>query len=81
MSDLGHAAVFRAIVARHRAEVPDVTGQVAYTCSRMRPDGFGGAAELIAAAGSRWMGTNSWLERQIEEATALVIQGAVTSVA
>ena len=69
VGDLGHAAVFQAIVARHPSEVPFVTVEVAYTCSRMRADGFGGAAELITAAGSQWMGTSAWLEGRIEEAT------------
>lgn len=70
VGDVGYAAVFQAIVARHLTEVPYVTVEVAYTCSRMRPDGFGGSAELITAAGSQSMGTGAWLESRIEEATA-----------
>lgn len=70
VGDIGYAAVLQAIVARHPIEVPYVTVEVAYTCSRMRPDGFGGAAELITAAGSQWMGTGAWLESRIAEAAS-----------
>lgn len=70
VGDLGHAAVLQAIVARHPIEVPYVTVEVAYTCSRMRPNGFGGAADLITAAGSQWTGTGAWLESRMAEATS-----------
>ena len=63
---LGYVAVFQAIITRHPNEVPYVTLERAYTCSKMRPDGFGGGAELITADDVRWVSTRHWLERQIE---------------
>lgn len=58
---VAYAPVFQAIVARHPDQVPYVTVTMAFTCSKMRPDGFGGGAELITADGVRWINTSRWL--------------------
>lgn len=57
----GYAAVFQAIVARHPDQLPYVTVEMAFTCSKMRPDGFGGGAELITAEDVRSINTSRWL--------------------
>ncbi|MGE0038695.1 hypothetical protein [Pseudorhodoplanes sp.] len=46
-----------------------VTAVSSYTCSRMRPDGFGGAAVLISADKFMGKSTNDLLEEFIEEIT------------
>jgi len=61
----GSVPVFQAIVARHPDQVPYVTVEMAFTCSKMRPDGFGGGAELITAQGVRWINTSRWLADEI----------------
>lgn len=61
----GYAPVFQAIVARHPDQVHYVTITMAFTCSKMRPDGFGGGAELITAKGVRWINTSRWLADQV----------------
>lgn len=66
LSDLGHAIVFQEIIARHPERVPYVTIEMAFTCSRMRPDEFGGGAELITASNVSWINTSRWLSQQIE---------------
>lgn len=63
---VSYATVFQAIVARHPDQVPFVTVEMAFTCSKMRPDGFGGGAELITADDVRWINTSRWLAERIE---------------
>lgn len=48
LSDLGEAAIFQEIV-RRCAELDRVTITAAWTCTRMRPDGFGGGITVVTA--------------------------------
>lgn len=52
---------FQWYLRRHR-EIPHVMVEVAFTCSKMRPDGFGGAAFFITKNHVRSVHTNEWLE-------------------
>ena len=48
LSDLGDGAIFQEIVRRSE-ELDHVTITSAWTCSKMRPDGFGGGVTVITA--------------------------------
>lgn len=38
----------------------------AYTCTKMRPDGFGGWAVFVTPTEIHWMSTDSWIESMFE---------------
>ena len=46
----------------HHPEVPYVTVEAAFTCSKMRPDHFGGAGFFITKDYVRSFGTQEWLD-------------------
>jgi len=48
LSDLGEAVIFQDIV-RRCADLGHVTITAAWTCSKMRPDGFGGGITVVTA--------------------------------
>jgi hypothetical protein len=72
-SSLSWETILQDIVRRSGA-LPYLTVVTAFTCSRMRPDGFGGEAVLITADAIKSRSTNRILEdrlAEIEEAAAL----------
>ncbi len=46
-STAGYTTILQDIVRRSKGELPYLTIATAYTCSKMRPDGFGGGAIII----------------------------------
>lgn len=58
--------VLQGIVRRHPDKLPYVVIQQALTCTRMRPDGFGGAAAFISPSGIEHICTTSWAQERIE---------------
>lgn len=44
-----------------------ISFEFAYTCSKMRPEAFGGAAYFITTEEFKHFGTQSWLMQQMEE--------------
>jgi len=60
-SDVGWERIFQDIVKRSPT-LRYVTAVSAFTCSRMRPDGFGGIAVLITAEAIMAKSTNDFLE-------------------
>jgi len=60
-------ARFQEIIGRSNGELPWISKESAYTCSRMRPDGFGGSAIFITADEIRYCSTSQWLEERISE--------------
>lgn len=62
----GPGPVLQGIVARHSARLPFVIVETAYTCSRMRADGFGGAAWVIKPTEIRSIDTASWVRDQLK---------------
>lgn len=54
-------------IVKRSATLIYVTAVSSFTCSRMRPDGFGGAAVLISADAILGKSTNEILEEFIEE--------------
>lgn len=74
MSVIGYEGIFQDIVKRCDA-LDDVEVVAAWTCTKMRPDGFGGMATLITADAIETISTASFLdevrsrlrsERQVE---------------
>lgn len=61
MSVIGYEGIFRDIVRRCDA-LDDVEVVAAWTCTKMRPDGFGGMATLITADAVETMSTASFLD-------------------
>jgi len=59
---------FQEIIHRSNGELPWVSIESAFTCNRMRPDGFGGSAVFITADDIQDFGTSSWLAQRIGEA-------------
>lgn len=59
---------FQEIIRRSNGELPWISKESAYTCSRMRPDGFGGGAVFITADDIQYSFTGQWLEQRISEA-------------
>lgn len=55
-------------IVRRSATVNYFTIEGAYTCTKMRPDGFGGVAGLVHAGGIRVQGTSELIESYILEA-------------
>ena len=61
-------ARFQEIIRRADGELTWISKESAYTCSRMRPDGFGGGAVFITADDIQYCSTSMWLEQRISEA-------------
>ncbi|WP_422060789.1 hypothetical protein [Sphingopyxis sp.] len=61
MSAIGYEGIFQDIVRRCDA-LDDVEVVAAWTCTKMRPDGFGGMATLITADAIETMSTASFLD-------------------
>ena len=62
------------------SEIPDGIGfEWSGTCSKMRPDAFGGGACLVTRNGERYIDTSSWLSDEINElagkSTATKLEG------
>lgn len=53
------------IVQRSNGKVPYIYQETAYTCSKMRPGEFGGAAMFITANDVRYCSTQQWLQEQV----------------
>lgn len=64
MSVIGFEGIFQDIIRRSPLDYVEV--EAAWTCSKMRPDGFGGAATLITADDIETVSTAGWLEEAIE---------------
>jgi len=58
---------FQEIIRRSNGELPWISKESAYTCSRMRPDGFGGGAVFITTDDIQYSFTGQWLEERISE--------------
>lgn len=56
------------IIRRSNGELPWISKETAYTCTRNLPDGFGGSAVFVTADDVQYFGTGSWLEQRIHEA-------------
>ncbi len=63
VTEFGYEAIFQDIVRRSALDFIEV--EAAWTCTKMRPDGFGGAATLITATAIEGMSTSSWLDEAI----------------
>jgi hypothetical protein len=61
----GYEPIFQAIVKRNKAELPFVSIEQAFTCTKMHPDAFGGAGILIGPDSIESMNTTTWLEGKI----------------
>lgn len=57
-------------IVRRSPELQELTVTMAFTCSKMRPDGFGGLAMLITAAKIRSESTHTLFDRFYKEAAA-----------
>lgn len=55
-------------IVRRSPDLDHLTVTMAFTCSKMRPDGFGGLAMLITASSIRSESTSTLFERFYEEA-------------
>jgi hypothetical protein len=60
-------AAFQEIIKASNGEIPYITMEMSFSCSKMMPDGFGGAAAFITADDCEWINTGSWLEKKIAE--------------
>ena len=60
-------ARFQEIIRRSNGELLWVSTEAAHTCSKMRPDGFGGSAAFITADDVQYTCTSSWLTQRISE--------------
>ena len=75
INELEPARVLQGIVRRYPGQVPHVVIQQALTCSRMRPDGFGGAATFIHAEGIEHICTTVWARQRIAALTERQLVG------
>lgn len=66
-SDCGWDRMFQDIV-RRSAAIDEIVVTTSYTCTRMRPDGFGGSVMLITANAIRYRSTVDVLEEFWNEA-------------
>ena len=57
-------------IVRRSPDLDHLTVTMAFTCSKMRPDGFGGLAMLITASSIRSGSTHTLFERFYKEAAA-----------
>lgn len=72
INDLDPLRVLHGIVRRHADLLPWVIIQQAFTCTRMRPDGFGGMGTVIHAGGIEHNCTTSWASQRV-----LALHGAL----
>lgn len=63
MSAIGFEGIFQDVIRRSALDYVEV--EAAWTCSKMRPDGFGGAATLITADDIESVSTAGFLEEAI----------------
>jgi hypothetical protein len=63
--DEGMDVLFEVLKRLPEKEYPYIYLEAACTCTKMRSDGFGGFAWFITRDGMDWMGTGSWVARQI----------------
>lgn len=63
MSVIGFEGIFQDIIRRSALDYVEV--ETAWTCSKMRPDGFGGAATLITAEDIASVSTAGFLEEAV----------------
>ncbi|WP_337180541.1 hypothetical protein [Sphingopyxis granuli] len=63
LSVISFEGIFQDIVKRSSLDYVEV--EAAWTCSKMRPDGFGGAATLITADDIQSVSTAGWLEEAV----------------
>lgn len=68
-SDRWWTEIFQDII-RRSPDFDHISIYSAFTCGKMRPDGFGGMARLITASSVRAKSTNNLLQDFIEEAVA-----------
>ena len=61
-------ACFQKIIRRSNGEIPWVSLELGYSCSKDRPDGYGGYAVFITADDVQYSSTSQWLEQRISEA-------------
>ena len=61
-------AALQDIIRSSEGRITWFSHEQAYTCSRMRPDSFGGSAVFITADDIQYEETSSWLERRIAQA-------------
>lgn len=57
-------------IVRRAPDIDHLTATMAFSCSRMRPDGFGGLAMLITAGEIRSASTHTLFDRFFDEARA-----------
>lgn len=57
--------IMQGIIKRHEKELPYVTAESSFTCSKMRPDGFGGMAYVITATDGDMIATGDWIHEQL----------------
>ncbi|MEY5098695.1 MAG: hypothetical protein RJA36_1414 [Pseudomonadota bacterium] len=50
-----------------RCGMPVITMEIAFTCSKMRLDGFGGAGYVITPDAVHSMSTAEWIEKKLDE--------------
>ncbi|MDD2462463.1 MAG: hypothetical protein PHI97_00535 [Desulfobulbus sp.] len=60
-------ALFQVIIKNSNGELPWISIEQSYNCSKMLPDGFGGSALLVTADDVQFMSTSQWLEQRIGE--------------
>ena len=65
MSVIGFEGIFQDVVKRSALDYVEV--EAAWACSKMRPDGFGGAASLITADAVDSVSTAGWLGEMISQ--------------
>jgi len=63
LSVISFEGILQDVVKRSALDFVEV--EAAWTCSKMRPDGFGGAATLITADAVESMSTSGWLDEAI----------------
>lgn len=63
VAEIGYETIFQDVVRRSALDFIEV--ETAWTCTKMRPDGFGGAATLITASAIESISTSSWLDEAI----------------
>lgn len=66
-SDAGWDRMFQDIV-RRSAAIEEIVVTTSFTCTKMRPDGFGGSVMLITAEAIRYRSTTEILEEFWNEA-------------
>ena len=59
---------FQEIIRRSNGALPWILKESSYSCSRMRPDGYGGSAVFITVDDVQFCSTSTWLEQRKHEA-------------